>query len=94
MKTNEKKVPMRRCVGCRASKPKSELIRIAGYEGQLTVDRTGKAKGRGVYICPDRKCLEKAREKRMLERGLRMEVSREQIDKVFEELADYEKKDR
>ena len=35
------------------SKPKGELIRIAGFEGQVCVDTTGRAKGRGVYICPD-----------------------------------------
>jgi predicted RNA-binding protein YlxR (DUF448 family) len=44
----EKKIPMRRCVGCMESKPKNQLIRIAGYEGNVSIDRTGKAKGRGI----------------------------------------------
>ena len=56
-----KKVPMRRCVGCMESKPKKELIRIAGYEGEVSLDPTGKAKGRGAYLCPNRQCLEKAK---------------------------------
>ena len=43
-----KTVPMRRCVGCMESKPKNELIRIAGYENEVTLDLTGRAKGRGV----------------------------------------------
>ena len=38
---------MRRCAGCMESKPKNQLIRIAGYEGQITIDETEKAKGRG-----------------------------------------------
>ena len=59
-----KNVPMRRCVGCMESKPKNELIRIAGYENTVTLDLTGKAKGRGVYLCPGTKCLEKAKKKR------------------------------
>ena len=86
-----KNVPMRRCVGCMESKPKKELIRIAGFEGELTLDLTGKAKGRGVYLCPDTKCLEKAKKKRALARSLKMEVTQEQLDRLFEELESYEK---
>ena len=61
MKLKNKKIPMRRCVGCMESKPKGSLIRIACYEDNITVDPTGKAKGRGVYLCPDRECMEKAK---------------------------------
>lgn len=93
-KTSEKgtkKVPMRRCVGCMESKPKKELIRIAGYEDTVTIDTTGRAKGRGVYLCPDKACLEKAKKKRALNRSLKMEISQDQIDQLFKELEDYEK---
>ena len=34
----ERKVPMRKCVGCMQSKEKQALIRIAAYEGQISVD--------------------------------------------------------
>lgn len=73
------------------SKPKKELIRIAGYEDTLTIDMTGRAKGRGVYLCPDKACLEKAKKKRALNRSLKMEISQDQIDQLFKELEDYEK---
>ena len=53
MKLKNKKTPMRRCVGCMESKPKKDLVRIAFYEGQINIDPVGKAKGRGVYLCPD-----------------------------------------
>lgn len=86
-----KKVPMRRCVGCMESKPKNELIRIAGYEETVSLDTTGKAKGRGVYLCPDTKCLELAKKKRALGRSLKMNITQEQLDKLFEELENYEK---
>ena len=43
------------------SKPKNILVRIACYEGNLSVDPSGKAKGRGVYLCPSQECMEKAR---------------------------------
>lgn len=86
-----KKVPMRRCVGCMESKPKKELIRIAGYENTVTLDPTGRAKGRGVYLCPDKNCLEKAKKKRALNRSLKMEITQEQLDNLFKELDAYEK---
>ena len=47
----ERKVPMRRCIGCMTSKEKQELIRIACYEGRITLDESGRAKGRGAYLC-------------------------------------------
>lgn len=59
-----KKQPMRRCIGCMESKDKNQLIRIAWYEGRLTVDPTGRAKGRGVYLCKNSSCREKALKKR------------------------------
>ena len=86
-----KTVPMRRCVGCMESKPKNELIRIAGYEDTVSLDLTGKAKGRGVYLCPDTKCLEKAKKKNALGRSLKTEIKQEQLDNLFEELKNYEK---
>ena len=88
-----KKTPMRRCAGCMESKPKPSMVRITCYEGQITVDPTGKAKGRGIYLCPDRDCMEKARKKRALQRSFDAEISQETLDNIFQELAQYEKKD-
>ena len=83
----ERKIPMRRCIGCMTSKVKRELVRIAGFEGQLSVDLTGKAKGRGAYLCmrnPD--CWEKAYKRKALERSLGMEISPETKEIIFAEL--------
>ncbi len=79
--------PMRRCIGCMESKEKHQLIRISGYQGQVSVDPTGKAKGRGAYLCPDVRCFEKARKKRAIARNLEMEISGEQMDTLLEELS-------
>lgn len=84
MKT--KKIPMRRCAGCMESKPKQELTRIAFYEGRLTVDATGKAPGRGVYLCSDPVCRETAKKKRALQRSFKTSISVSETDKIFEEL--------
>ena len=83
----DRKIPMRRCIGCMTSKEKRELVRIAGFEGQLSVDLTGKAKGRGAYLCmrnPD--CWEKAYKRKALERSLGMEISPETKEIIFAEL--------
>lgn len=60
------------------SKPKKELIRITGYEGEVKVDTTGRAKGRGVYICRSAECLKMAMKKNALRRNLEMEMSKDQ----------------
>jgi len=81
--------PMRRCVGCMESKEKNQLIRVAGYEGQVSIDPTGKAKGRGVYLCPATQCFEKAQKKKAIGRNLEMELTGEQVTKLFEDLKQY-----
>ena len=92
MKT--KKIPMRRCVGCMESKPKKELIRIVGDgEHDLMIDATGKANGRGVYLCPKGDCFAMARKKRAISRSLEMEISSQVLDRIFEELKQYERTD-
>ena len=90
MKT--KKIPMRRCSGCMESKPKKELIRIvADEEGNLHPDLTGKANGRGVYLCPSAACLALAKKKRAISRSLNLNVTEEQMAALFEELSPYAK---
>lgn len=84
------KVPMRRCVGCMESKPKKDMIRIASYEGEITLDLSGKAKGRGVYLCPNGECLSKAMKKNAIGRSLRENIQRERIEALMEELTAYE----
>lgn len=65
-----KNVPMRRCVGCMESKPKMELVRLTLDAGKPGVDPGGKRNGRGVYLCRDMDCFEKARKRKSIERGL------------------------
>lgn len=84
----ERKVPMRKCVGCMQSKEKQELIRIAAYEGKLSVDPSGRAKGRGVYICKNSPaCREKADKRHALERTFSMAIAPEVKEAIFAQLA-------
>ena len=67
----QKKIPMRMCVGCREMKPKMQLLRVVKpQEGDAHIDRTGKAPGRGAYVCDSLECLRRARKSRALERAL------------------------
>ncbi len=74
----EKKVPLRRCAGCNEQKSKKELVRVVRTpEGKIELDKTGKANGRGVYLCPSITCLNKARKAKRLERGFDLAVPEE-----------------
>lgn len=78
-----KKIPMRTCIACRCEKPKKELIRIVKTkENDFFVDRTGKASGRGAYICDDKKCFERVIKKKLLKHSFGVEVLDEVYDKI------------
>lgn len=82
-----KKIPIRTCIGCGTSKPKKELIRIIlTEEGSLLADRTGRANGRGAYLCDDPACLQKAIRKKSLGRAFRAEVSAEAVNRLAAEM--------
>ena len=52
----EKKIPMRTCIACRACKDKREMLRVVKYGDEISLDKTGRANGRGAYICNDAEC--------------------------------------
>ena len=81
----EKKGPMRTCIACRTSKPKRELIRVVKFNEQITLDKTGKANGRGAYVCPDKACIEKLKKQKLLNRAFSMPVADEVYDKILED---------
>lgn len=81
---------MRKCIGCNTSKPKNELIRIAGYNGEIIVDLEGRANGRGVYVCKDSACLKKIFKKKGFVRAFGMDLSDKQKEDLLEEIKKYE----
>lgn len=73
-----KKIPQRTCLGCGETKPKQELIRIVRQnDGSIFVDKTGKANGRGAYICNSIECLEKAIKSKRLDKNFKIEINNE-----------------
>lgn len=81
----KRKVPMRMCTGCSASRPKRELLRVVRTpQGEITVDPTGRVAGRGAYLCPDPDCLDKALRSKRLENALECTLSAETVDQLRE----------
>jgi len=77
----QRKIPMRQCVGCREMKPKKELIRaVKSPEGNISLDFRGKAPGRGAYVCPDPACLKRAIKSKALERAFETQIPQEIYD--------------
>lgn len=68
-------IPERMCVGCRKMLPKNELIRLAAKGDEIAVDIKQKIQARGVYICPDKECIELAKKKKALSRAFKKNVS-------------------
>ena len=78
-----KKIPMRTCVITKEKYPKKELIRVVRDNlGNVSVDVTGKANGRGAYLKKDLEVVEMARKTKALEKYLEVLVPEE----VYKEL--------
>ena len=82
-----RKIPMRTCIGCREQKPKKELIRVVrNKENQIFIDLTGKANGRGAYLCRSKDCLDKAIKSKALNRAFSIEIDKETYEKLKESI--------
>jgi hypothetical protein len=76
----KKHKPQRTCIACREIKDKRELIRVVRTPtGQVILDPTGKANGRGAYLCRTGDCLEKGLQKGHLVRALKKTLSMEEV---------------
>lgn len=84
----ERRIPLRKCLGCGEMKEKKQLIRVVrSKEGEISVDFTGKAPGRGAYLCPSVACFDTARKSRRLERSFSSRVEEEIFDTLREKIA-------
>ena len=59
------------------------IIRVVkNKENEIFIDPTGRANGRGAYVCANQECLTKAIKSKQLNRAFRMDVD----DQVYEHL--------
>ena len=85
--TKKKSVPMRTCIACREMKPKKEMLRVVkNADGDISVDVTGKAPGRGAYICNGDACLKKLGDKKLLHKAFSGNVPLDVYKGVEEEV--------
>ena len=79
--------PQRTCVACRTIKDKRELVRIVRTpEQQVLLDFSGKANGRGVYLCRDAACWNKGLIKERLSHALKTVVTTEDVEALRQAL--------
>ncbi len=85
--SNNKKIPMRKCVGCQEMKSKKEMMRVLKTsEDTFELDATGKKNGRGAYLCFSKKCFEKAVKNKGLERSFKQAIPKEVYEKLEKEM--------
>ena len=85
----QKKIPTRKCVGCGEMRDKKEMIRVIRTpEGEICLDVTGRANGRGAYICNSAECLKKAVKNRGLEKSLKAQIPGDILEKMNKELGE------
>ncbi len=86
-----KKIPLRKCVGCNEMKSKKEMLRVLKTtEGDVILDTTGKMNGRGAYLCKNAECLKKAIKHKGIERSLKMEIDNTVYGKLEKEFLNIE----
>ncbi|MBQ1244055.1 MAG: YlxR family protein [Clostridia bacterium] len=97
----ERKIPMRKCLGCGEMFPQRELVRVVktkikpeAEDGEVTyevsLDLVGKKNGRGAYVCRKSECFEKARKAKRFARALQCEISEDIYEKMAGEMRDSE----
>lgn len=73
----------RTCAVCRNKGEKDSFIRIVKQkDGTVQIDKTYKMNGRGVYICSNKDCVNKAIKTRALNRAFKTEID----DQVYNDL--------
>lgn len=84
-----KKVPLRKCVVTLEQHPKSEMFRIVRTpEGDVVVDNTGKARGRGAYVVKKKSAIVQAQKKKVLSKHLEVEIPNSLFDTLLSMLGD------
>ncbi|MEE3342479.1 MAG: YlxR family protein [Bacilli bacterium] len=78
-----KKKPMRSCIVTLEKLEKKDLIRVVkNKDGEVFIDLTGKANGRGAYLKKDKEVIKKCKKNKILDRKLEVEIP----DNIYEEL--------
>jgi predicted RNA-binding protein YlxR (DUF448 family) len=87
--TTSRKTPTRTCIGCGEAKDKRELVRLVRTpSGDVEVDPSGKANGRGAYLCDRPECFENAATRGRISAALKTSVRDDDVDRLMREFAE------
>ena len=75
----------RRCIACRNSFNKSNLIRLSKHENKILINDNKKIVGRGIYICKNEECINLCCKKKLLNKSFRTNIE----DSVYQELKNF-----
>ena len=85
--SSENKLTERMCIACRQMKDKKELLRIVKCkDGTVKTDKSGKAQGRGAYICKNKNCMEKCIKSKLLNKAFKCQLEDEIYDIIKKEI--------
>lgn len=77
---------LRKCVVCSARKPKADLVRVGAEPWSVTSGEV-KCNGRGAYVCRAGACIERAKDRKSIDRSLRVSVP----DEVYGRIESFQK---
>lgn len=81
-----KKIPLRMCIACRELKEKREMLRIVKpADGDIFIDFSSKASGRGAYICNNPECVKKLKKQKLLNKVFSCAVDNKVYTAIEEE---------
>ena len=82
-----RKITMRTCVVTREKCEKKDLLRVVrDNNGNVFVDDTNKANGRGAYLKKDKDVILKAKDSKVLERHLEVKIPESIYDELISKI--------
>lgn len=79
----QKHTPLRTCISCDTKVAKRGLLRIvASKDGVVRPDPSGKANGRGAYVCRGGDCSPRGLIRGRVQHALRLELDQERWDEL------------
>lgn len=79
-----RKIPLRKSLVSGEVIDKHDLLRVVRTkDGQVSIDPTGKANGRGAYIKLDNEEAALAKQRKVFDRSFRQEISEEFYDELI-----------
>jgi len=81
-----KKIPFRMCIACRELEEKMAMLRIVkNQQGEIFLDFSSKAAGRGAYICDNPDCIKKLKKQRIINKVFSCQVDDSVYSAIEEE---------